>query len=172
MRLRFGAEFPFIRDLSISDLELKHHLSAEPVNFRTLLSAVATMVRHLQTTFFRNSSPAQAGRQLSLSLRLRFVVHIAHDRFCFSSASNGGKLSNSSPYGIVAFLETTKPSRRNPQRLVVSSAPLELPFGTRTCSNFTDISLFQEDAMSVLSELGARVPNLTPQRYELFFNPQ
>ena len=55
----------------------------------------------------------------------------------------------------VALLETTKPSRRNPQRLVVSSAPLELPFGNRTCSNFTDISLFQEDAMSVRQNWGA-----------------
>ena len=112
MRLRFGAEFPFIRDLSISDLELKHHLSAEPVNFRTLLSVVTSIARHLQTTIFGTIS--------CTGLVVNFRFPLTYGLPCFLPITVSSFLPQVmvvnfqilSPYGIVALLETTKPSRR------------------------------------------------------------
>ena len=130
MRLRFGAEFPFIRNLSISDLELKHHLSAEPVNFRTLLSVVTSIVRHLQTTIFGTISCTGLVVNFRFPLTYGLSCFLPITVYSFLPQVMVVNFQTLSPFGIVALLETTKPSRRNPQRLVVSSVPLGLPFGT------------------------------------------
>lgn len=77
----------------VSDLELDSPFSAEPVSFGIAFGSYLDS-EALADNHFRNYLLHRSGRQLSLPLDLRFAVLLAHNRFLFSSASNGGKLSN------------------------------------------------------------------------------
>lgn len=93
------------------------------------LSVVASAVRHLQTTIFGTCPLHRSGRQLSLPLDLRFAVLLAHNRFLFSSASNGGKLLNPVSLRNSCFVGiNNKPPSLRPSGFVVL-----LPQGWHFC---------------------------------------
>ena len=58
------------------------------------LSAVTSIARHLQTTIFGTISCTGLVVNFRFPLTYGLPCYFAHDRFFFSSVSNGGKLSN------------------------------------------------------------------------------
>ena len=131
---RFEVEFPFIRHLSISDLELNSPFSAEPVSFGIAFGSYLDS-EALADNHFRNYLLHRSGRQLSLPLDLRFAVLLAHNRFLFSSASNGGKLSNPVSLRNSCFVGiNNKPPSLRPSGFVFSFA-LDWDFSHLTASS-------------------------------------
>jgi hypothetical protein len=100
-------------------LELKPFLSAEPVNFGIAFGSCPDG-EALADNHFRNYLLHRSGRQLSLPLDLRFAVLLAHNRFLFSSSSNGGKLSNPVSLRNSCFVGiNNKPPSQRPSGFVI-----------------------------------------------------
>jgi hypothetical protein len=100
-------------------LELKPFLSAEPVSFGIAFGSYLDS-EALADNHFRNYLLHRSGRQLSLPLDLRFAVLLAHNRFLFSSSSNGGKLSNPVSLRNSCFVGiNNKPPSQRPSGFVI-----------------------------------------------------